>query len=78
LIFVIFQVKAVYVKNLPKDVTDKQIKGLFERHGEIEKVVLPPPKAGHEKRYAFVHFRERASAMKALQNTECYELNGSV
>lgn len=68
----------MYVKNLPKDVTDKQIKDLFERHGEIEKVVLPPPKAGHEKRYAFVHFRERASAMKALQNTERYELNGIV
>lgn len=66
------------MKNLPKDVTDKQIRELFERHGEIEKVVLPPPKAGHEKRYAFVHFRERASAMKALQNTERYELDGIV
>ncbi|KAJ4787419.1 RNA-binding protein 47 [Rhynchospora pubera] len=72
------QVKAVYVKNLPKDVAEKQIQELFERHGEIEKVVLPPPKAGHEKRYAFVHFKERANAMKALQNTERYELDGEV
>nr|CAD1829867.1 unnamed protein product [Ananas comosus var. bracteatus] len=72
------QVKAVYVKNLPKNVTQDQLIKLFERHGEITKVVLPPPKPGHEKRYAFVHFKERSMAMKALKNTEKYELDGDV
>lgn len=71
------QVKAVYVKNLPKDTTQDQLKELFEHHGKITKVVLPPAKPGHEKsRYGFVHFAERSSAMKALKNTEKYELNG--
>ncbi|CAA3011314.1 heterogeneous nuclear ribonucleo R [Olea europaea subsp. europaea] len=73
------QVKAVYVKNLPKDTTQDQLKELFEHHGKITKVVLPPAKPGHEKsRYGFVHFAERSSAMKALKNTEKYELNGQV
>ncbi|KAF9684689.1 hypothetical protein SADUNF_Sadunf04G0144700 [Salix dunnii] len=71
------QVKAIYVKNLPKTVTQDQLKKLFERHGKITKVVLPPAKSGQEKnRIGFVHFAERSSAMKALKDTEKYELNG--
>ncbi|KAG8376734.1 hypothetical protein BUALT_Bualt09G0094600 [Buddleja alternifolia] len=73
------QVKAVYVKNLPKKVTQDQILELFEHHGKISKVVLPPAKPGQEKsRYGFVHFVERSSAMKALKNTEKYEIDGQV
>lgn len=71
------QVKAVYVKHLPKNVTQDQLKKLFEHHGKITKVVLPPAKSGQEKnRIGFVHFAERSSAMKALKNTEKYELDG--
>ncbi|XP_071931765.1 heterogeneous nuclear ribonucleoprotein Q-like isoform X1 [Coffea arabica] len=73
------QVKAVYVKSLPKDITQDQLKKLFEHHGKITKIVLPPAKAGQEKnRIGFVHFAERSSTMKALQNTEKYEINGQV
>lgn len=73
------QVKAVYVKNLPRNVTQDQLKKLFEHHGKITKVVLPPAKVGQEKnRIGFVHFGERSSAMKALKNTEKYELDGQV
>lgn len=57
--------------------TQLQLKKLFEHHGEIVKVVLPPGKPGHEKRYGFVHFKERTMAMKALQNAEKYELDGN-
>ncbi|KAH1225217.1 Heterogeneous nuclear ribonucleoprotein Q [Glycine max] len=72
-------VKAVYVKNLPKNVTQEQLKKLFERHGKITKVVLPPAKSGQEKnRIGFVHFAERSNAMKALKNTERYELEGQL
>ncbi|PKI53821.1 hypothetical protein CRG98_025827 [Punica granatum] len=55
------QVKAVYVKHLPKDVAQDQLKKLFERHGTITKIVLPPAKAGQERnRIGFVHFAERS------------------
>ncbi|KAH1067023.1 hypothetical protein J1N35_032010 [Gossypium stocksii] len=73
------QVKAIYVKNLPKDVTQDQLKKLFEHHGKITKVVLPPAKPGQERnRIAFVHFAERTCAMKALNDSEKYELGGQV
>lgn len=73
------QVKAVYVKNLPKDITQDQLRELFEHHGKITKAVLPPAKPGQEKsRFGFVHFVERSSAMKALKNTEKYEIDGQV
>ncbi|XP_039066280.1 heterogeneous nuclear ribonucleoprotein Q-like isoform X2 [Hibiscus syriacus] len=73
------QVKALYVKNLPKDVTQDQLMKLFEHHGKITKVVLPPAKPGQERnRIAFVHFAERTCAMKALNSSEKYELDGQV
>jgi len=72
------QVKAVYVKNLPEDITQDCLRQLFEHHGKVTKVVLPPAKPGHEKsRFGFVHFAERSSAMKALKNTEKYEIDGN-
>jgi len=71
-----FQVKSLYVKKLPKTVTQEQLKKLFEHLGEVTKVVLPAAKAGHENRYGFVHFKERSMAMKALKDTERYELDG--
>lgn len=65
------------MKNLPKNITQDQLKELFEHHGKITKVVLPSAKVGHEKsRFGFVHFMERSSAMKALKNTEKYEIDG--
>ncbi|KAJ6756059.1 hypothetical protein OIU79_028465 [Salix purpurea] len=74
-----FQVKAVYVKNLPEDITQDCLRQLFEHHGKVTRVVLPPAKPGHEKnKFAFVHFAERSGAMKALKNTEKYEIDGQV
>ncbi|KAG2555708.1 heterogeneous nuclear ribonucleoprotein Q-like isoform X2 [Panicum virgatum] len=72
------QVKSLYVKNLPKTVTEEQLKKLFEHLGEITKVILPPAKAGHENRYGFVHFKERYMAIKSLKNTERYVLDGQL
>ena len=65
------------MKNLPKDVTQDQLKEVFQHHGEITKVILPPAKSGQEKsRYGFVHFAERSTATKAIKDTEKYELDG--
>ncbi|KAG0501282.1 hypothetical protein HPP92_001354 [Vanilla planifolia] len=54
------QVKAVYVKNLPENVSSEKLKELFERHGEITKVVLPPAKSGQKRDFAlFILPRDR-------------------
>ncbi|KAJ4955278.1 hypothetical protein NE237_012061 [Protea cynaroides] len=71
------QVKALYVKNLPDNTTPEQLKELFQQHGEVTKVVLPPAKAGQSKRdFGFIHFAERSSALKAVKETEKHEIAG--
>lgn len=75
----ITEVKAIYVNNLPENVTQEQLKELFKCYGEITKVVLPPPKPGQSKReFGFIHYAERESALKAVEQAEKYELEGNV
>lgn len=67
----------MYVRNLPDTATQEQVWKLFERHGEITKVMLPQSKPGQQKRdFGFVHFADRSSALKAIEKTEKYELDG--
>jgi len=72
------QVKTIYVKNLPENASKEKIKELFDKHGEVTKIVLPPPKAGHKRDFGFVHFAERSSALKAVKGSEKYEIDGNV
>jgi heterogeneous nuclear ribonucleoprotein R len=73
-----YQVKVVYVRNLPDSVTEEQLQKLFERHGEVTKVVLPATKPGQAKRdFGFVHFSDRAQALKAIEKDQVYELEGN-
>ncbi|RZC78615.1 hypothetical protein C5167_002826 [Papaver somniferum] len=75
----LLKVKAIYVKNLPSDITQDKLREMYEHHGEITKVVLPPAKSGQENsRFGFLHFAERASAMNAIKDTEKYEIDGQV
>nr|KAJ0223860.1 hypothetical protein LSAT_V11C200092080 [Lactuca sativa] len=70
------QMKVAHVKNLPKNVTQDELENIFEHHGKIIKVVLPPAKGGHKRsRFGFVHFADRSSVMKALKNIEKYVLD---
>ncbi|TQD70898.1 hypothetical protein C1H46_043573 [Malus baccata] len=70
-------VKALYVKNIPENTSTEKLKELFQHHGEVTKVVMPPGKGGQGKRdFGFVHFAERASALKAVKDTEKYEIDG--
>jgi heterogeneous nuclear ribonucleoprotein R len=69
------QVKALYVKNIPENTSTEQLKELFQRHGEVTKIVTPPGKGG-KRDFGFVHYAERSSALKAVKDTERYEVNG--
>ncbi|WCJ22494.1 RNA-binding (RRM/RBD/RNP motifs) family protein [Euphorbia peplus] len=69
------QVKALYVKNIPENTSTDQLKELFQHHGEVTKVVMPPGKAG-KRDFGFIHFAERSSALKAVKETEKYEIDG--
>ncbi|XP_059634439.1 heterogeneous nuclear ribonucleoprotein Q isoform X2 [Cornus florida] len=70
------QVKALYVKNIPENSSPELLKELFQRHGEVTKVVMPPAKSGGKRDFGFVHFAERSSALKAVNDSEKYEIDG--
>ncbi|KAK3140181.1 hypothetical protein QOZ80_5AG0397190 [Eleusine coracana subsp. coracana] len=72
------QVKTIYVKNLPENACKEKIKEMFEKHGEVTKVVQPPGKPGQKRDFGFVHFAERSSALKAVRGSEKYEIDGQV
>jgi RNA recognition motif-containing protein len=60
------KVKVLYVRNLSSEITDEDVKKKFEVYGAIEHV-------RKLKDFAFVHFIERESALKAIE-----ELNGQL
>ena len=67
------------MKNIPENTTTEQLKELFQQHGDVTKVNMPPGKAGHSKRdFAFIHYAERSSALKAVKETEKYEIEGFI
>ncbi|KAI8572904.1 hypothetical protein RHMOL_Rhmol01G0237200 [Rhododendron molle] len=72
------EVKALYVKNIPENTPTEQVKQLFQRHGEVTKVVMPPAKSGGKRDFGFIHYAERSSALKAVKETEKYEISGQV
>lgn len=69
------RVKVLYVRNLPDEMTEDQIKTIFDEFGPVERVKKI-------KDYAFVHFSERQYALDAmakLNNQEkygiCFEIS---
>lgn len=70
--------KTLYIKNLPENVAKEKLKEMFEKHGEVTKVVLPPGKPGQKRDFGFVHFAERSSALKACKGSEKYEVDGNL
>lgn len=58
------KVKVLYVRNLKSDITEEQLKEKFEPYGKIERVKKI-------KDYGFIHFDDRESALKAME-----DLNG--
>ena len=63
-LYLCLQVKVVYVRNLTPTVDEDKLTELFKQYGEIEK-------CKKIKDYAFVHFKERENAVRAIE-----ELNG--
>ena len=64
------------MKNIPENTTTEELKEIFQQHGEVTKVVMPPAKAGGKRDFGFIHYAERSSALKAVKETEKYEING--
>ncbi|KAL6765092.1 hypothetical protein V8C86DRAFT_2461168 [Haematococcus lacustris] len=65
-------VRSVYVGNLPDEATEDKLRTLFAPYGTISGISLPPDKENPKKLrgFGFVHFEERASALKAVAAAE--------
>ena len=64
------KVKVLYVRNLTQETTEEALKEAFEPFGHVERVKKI-------KDYAFVHFEERESAIKAMNELSGKDLGGS-
>jgi len=65
------KVKVLYVRNLTHETMEDKLKEAFEVHGPVDRVKKI-------KDYAFIHFEERDSAEKALNEMNGKEVCGSV
>mmetsp|Transcript_32124 Transcript_32124/g.76363 ORF Transcript_32124/g.76363 Transcript_32124/m.76363 type:complete len:615 (+) Transcript_32124:105-1949(+) len=61
-------VKAIYISRIPEDITTKQLEDVFGHFGSIERVAIPPSKKSSKPEFAFVHFHDRTSAVRAVES----------
>ncbi|MBI2452214.1 RNA-binding protein [Candidatus Pacearchaeota archaeon] len=67
----------VYVGNLPFSFTDKDLKELFSKYGElIEAVVIKDKYSGRSKGFGFVTFADHSAAQKAIAEMNGKESHG--
>eukprot|EP00955_Chlamydomonas_euryale_P007469 79142-Chlamydomonas_euryale.AAC.2 len=61
-------VRSVYIGNLPAGADEAKLRDVFSAYGKIASVVLlkDPHDAAKLRGYGFVHYEERASALKAV------------
>lgn len=62
-------VRVLYVRNVGKSITESQLRELFERFGEIERIK-------RIKDFAFVHFNQRTDALNAMKELQNISLCG--
>jgi len=64
--------KTIYISNIPKEVTEQELKKIFEKCGLIEKILVVSPNTNSETKTCFIQFKERNSveAAKLLTKTE--------
>ena len=71
--------KVVYVKGISEEMSEADIRAVFEKYGEVTRVILPVARPGQPKRdFGFVHFAERADALKAIDKGEKIEVDGAL
>ncbi|WJX87404.1 hypothetical protein P8452_69603 [Trifolium repens] len=58
----------IYVKNLPKYVTENRLRDLFSQKGEITEVKLMRFKNGESRQFAYITFRTDQEAQEAVRH----------
>ena len=69
--------KNLYVGNLPHSTTETELRGLFEAHGQVEKVsMVTDRETGRSRGFAFVEMTDAGEAEKAIAALNGSELGG--
>jgi len=67
----------IYIASVHQDLTETDIKSVFEAFGEIRICVLTPsPVQGKHKGYGFIEYSNPASAVEAISSMNLFDLGG--
>ncbi|WOO83402.1 putative RNA-binding protein [Vanrija pseudolonga] len=68
--------RTVFVANIPYDVSEEQIAGVFSEVGPVQHVEIKfDPVSGKSKGYAFVQYYDEATALSAVRNLQEVPIN---
>lgn len=71
--------KKIYVGNLSFDVTEDEVRRLFEEHGPVKKVkIVTDRETGRSRGFAFIEMSDHESASKAMEALHGASLGGRV
>ncbi|KAE8672880.1 hypothetical protein F3Y22_tig00111834pilonHSYRG00289 [Hibiscus syriacus] len=70
--------RRLYIGNLHFNITEEQLRQVFEPFGNVELVQLPPDETGHCKGFGFVQFARLEDAKNALNLNGQLEIGGRV
>ncbi|KAI7867443.1 hypothetical protein BDF14DRAFT_1726556 [Spinellus fusiger] len=68
----------IYVKNLPMEAGDKELRDLFSKYGPITSAVVQKDEEGKPKGFGFVNYENFEDARKAVEDTNEKEHSGKV
>jgi cold-inducible RNA-binding protein len=67
----------IYVGNMPFNMTDEQVRELFEQHGKVDSIdIIKDRETGRPRGFAFVEMPEEAEARKAIEALQEYNADG--
>lgn len=68
----------VYVKNLPKEISDDELKKVFGKHGDISSAVVMKDQSGNSRCFGFVNFESPEAAAAAVEKMNGISLGEDV
>ncbi|CAD5316945.1 unnamed protein product [Arabidopsis thaliana] len=68
----------VYVKNLPKEITDDELKKTFVKYGDISSAIVMKDQSGNSRSFGFVNFVSPEAAAVAVEKTNGISLGEDV
>ena len=67
----------IYVGNLPFSVTDDELRGMFESHGQVESAnIISDRETGRSRGFGFVQMNNDDEATKAIEEMGNFEIGG--